>query len=352
MNGKFSHGGDWMSVVQKYGREPLDFSASVSPLGAPDGVRSAIAEAAAECGRYPDPLCRELSAAIADFHRVSPEHIMCGNGSADLLYRLVLAKRPRRAVVTAPTFSEYERALRLADCDIARYMLNISADFAVTEDICAIITDETDMLFLCEPNNPTGVITPKPVLKSILDRCRETGTLMVVDECFLDFTEGAEEQSLISELNDCSSLLILKAFTKLYGMAGVRLGYCLCSDEELLARMQASGQPWSVSAIAQRAGAAALRENEYVERVKKLVKCQRKWLKEQLESLKFEVVDGQANYLLFRAPAGLCEGLETRGILIRGCANYAGLDEHWYRTAVRTEEENKLLIRAIEEVLA
>ena len=177
------------------------------------------------------------------------------------------------------------------------------------------------------------------------------GALLVVDECFLDFLPESEALSA-KKLLASPNLIILKAFTKLYGMAGVRLGYCLCSNTALLDKMQAAGQPWAVSGLAQAAGLAALDETAYVARVQELIAQQRPILRDGLRALGLRVLDGSANYLLFQAPETLGDTLRQRGIVLRSCGNYPGLDGSWYRTAVRTAPENQQLLKALQEVLA
>ena len=168
---------------------------------------------------------------------------------------------------------------------------------------------------------------------------------------FLDFLPESEVLSA-KKLLASPNLIILKAFTKLYGMAGVRLGYCLCSNTALLEKMQTAGQPWAVSSLAQAAGLAALDETAYVARVQALIAQQRPVLRDGLRALGLRVLDGSANYLLFQAPETLGDALRQRGIVLRSCGNYLGLDGSWYRTAVRTAPENQQLIEALREVLA
>lgn len=347
-----THGGDWAGFALAHGCLPLDFSANISPLGVPRGVQEALREAAGQADRYPDPLCRELRGALSEHEGVPAEWILCGGGAADLIFRAVLALGPGRALVTAPAFGEYEAALESVGCAVERYALRPEEDFRLRPDILEKITPETDLVFLCEPNNPTGVTTPRPLLLRILERCRETGTRLVVDECFGDFLDEPELHTLKGALADFPNLLILKAFTKLYGMAGVRLGYALCEDTELLERMRRAGQPWAVSSLAQAAGVAALKETDYVRQVRALIAAERPRLAEQMERLGLRVVPGEANYLLFRSETPLDASLGQRGILLRCCGNYAGLDGTWYRAAVRTRAENQRLIAALEEVLA
>ena len=344
------HGGDWMGYRERFGRDALDFSANVSPLGLPEGVAQAIREALAEADRYPDPLCRTLRAALSRAEGVPQEHILCGNGAADLIFRLVWAKKPRRALVTAPTFAEYATALESVGCTVERFFLREQEDFAVTDAFCAAIRPGVDMVFLCQPNNPTGQLTALPLVEQILHRCAACGTLLVVDECFLDFLPDHALHTAKGLLGE-GNLVILKAFTKLYGMAGVRLGYALSADTALLEQMQACGQPWGVSSLAQAAGLAALEETAYVEKVRALIAEQRPRLTAGLRALGLRVLDGRANYLLFQAPETLGEALRQRGAVLRSCANYPGLGPGWYRTAVRTGPENEQLLKLLAEVL-
>ena len=344
---KGRHGGDWAAYQSRHDALPrLDFSANVSPLGPPEGVKRALREAVEDVARYPDPHCRALRQALGEHHGVSPAHILCGNGAADLIDRLALALRPKRALVTAPTFSEYAEALERVGCQVTAFRLSETNGFLVTPEILDQITPELDVLFLCEPNNPTGRTTPPELLSAILERAAACGVLVVLDECFAPFLE---EQPLVVV---SASVLSLRAFTKFYGLAGVRLGYCLCADTALLDRMALAGQPWPVSNLAQAAGVAALRETAYAVRLRALIARERPWLQGQLERLGYAVVPGQANYLLFRSPdPALGEKLEARGVLLRACADYDGLGPSWFRAAVRTAEENRRLIETMEGLL-
>lgn len=345
------HGGDWTGYSEEYGAQPLDFSANVSPLGVPQGVKRAIAEAAQTADRYPDPLCRALSRKLAAHEQVPESYVLCGNGAADLIFRAVLAKKPKKALLTAPAFAEYEAALTACGCQVDYYFLRQEHDFRLDEGFLQAITPEIDVVFVCEPNNPTGVSSPRAFLMQVAQRCSDCGALFMLDECFGDFLDEPDAHTMKSALSLFSNLVILKAFTKLYAMAGVRLGYALCANGELVEDMRNTGQPWAVSSLAQAAGEAALQETAYVERVRQMVKQERPWMSEQLTRLGCRVIPGEANYLLFYCSVPLIEPLRKRGILLRSCSNYHGLNENWYRTAVRTHEENIRLIQALNEVV-
>lgn len=346
------HGGDWAGYRAEFGCDALDFSANVSPLGLPAGVAAAITNALPTADRYPDPLCRELRAALAGAEGVPADWILCGNGAADLIFRLALAVRPRRALLPAPTFAEYEAALQTVGCAVQRVFLREENEFAVTEEFIDAVTPETDIVFLCQPNNPTGQVTPPALVERLVRRCAECGAVLAVDECFLDFLPDRDAWTAKQLLRDAPHLIILKAFTKLYAMAGVRLGYALCGDAALLEKMRGAGQPWAVSSLAQAAGLAALQETAYAGAVRALIAEQRPRMAAGLRALGLRVMDGQANYLLFRATPDFGEKLRRRGAVVRSCANYPGLDAAWYRTAVRTAEENTRLLQIMGEILA
>ena len=251
----------------------------------------------------------------------------------------------RTAVELAPTFVEYGAGLAQVGCRVERYFLHQAQNFDLDERFLSFLEEKKpEVVFLCNPNNPTGRLIPLPLLEQILQYCAAQGARLFLDECFLDLTEdGVSAKSLLAAHPE---LLILKAFTKSYGMAGIRLGYCLCADNALLRRMAAASPPWNVSTPAQSAGVAALAERDFLQRTLSLVRTERRWLTDNLTALGFWVCPSHANYLLFRGPLGLREGLLQQGIAIRGCGNYNGLGDGWYRIAVRPHGENEALITA------
>lgn len=343
------HGGDVYSARQKMKQEPLDFSANINPMGMPPGAVRAAADALQQCTQYPDPLCRELRAALAAYEGIPAEQIVCGNGAADLIFRIVAATHPQRALLLEPTFAEYEQALRSMDCSIAYFPLQESEGFVLPEAFLQQLTPEINLLFLCNPNNPTGRTVSPALLQEIWKRCEEAGILLVVDECFNEFLEHPEQNTLKGVLKTGTNSVILKAFTKSFAMPGLRLGYGLCGNGDLAERIFSCGQPWGVSIPAQAAGVAALQEQGYLERMRRLIQTERRWLSENLARLGLCVFPSEANYILFRTETeiSLRERMEQRGVLIRACGNYRGLDNRYYRIAVRGHGENERLIAAL-----
>ena len=349
------HGGDIYSEeiqkqMAKEDREFLDFSANINPLGMPAGIRLAVMEALDKAEHYPDPENRKLKHALAEYHEVQAEALICGNGGADLIYRLAYAASPKKALVTAPTFLEYEEALKQAGTKVQVY--EMQPDYRVREDILEQMAEELDVMFLCNPNNPTGILVEQELLLRILEQAESLGILLVLDECFLDFT-GQEERSLIQKTKEYKHLFILKSFTKMYAMPGIRLGYGVCGDLALLKKMEAAGQCWGVSVLASEAGIAALGEWEYKEKAIALVRKERAHLKKEMETLGFTVWDGQADYLFFRTEGirDLYDRLLPEGIMIRRCSNYRGLDDTCYRVAVKDHEANERIIEALKKTV-
>lgn len=344
------HGGDIVGFSEKYGQRPIDFSANVSPLGLPEGIKKAILDNIDDISVYPDPLCRELRENIAKFHGKDIKNIICGNGAADLIFRLVYARKPKKALILAPTFAEYEQALESVSCDINYYYLKKESKFNICDDFLMQIDDSLDIIFICQPNNPTGVIAEKEFMLKILKKCEEKGVLLVIDECFIDFIANFEEFTL--ENTQSRNLFILKAFTKMYALAGARIGYGFSFDDELLHEMSINAQPWSVSYVAQIAGISAIKEIEYVKKVLNLIQVERGFLQSEFSRLGIEYIESSVNYILFYTNCiNFKEKIAANGILIRDCSNYKGLSLGYFRVAVRTRKENEKLINAFENVL-
>ena len=342
----------------------LDFSANIHPLGMPDGVRRAICEAAMEAVQYPDPDCTDLRRAIAEKEKVLPDQVICGNGAADLIYLLCRACNGCKALVPQPSFTEYERALTSSGWTVLSHFLDEKKEFCPDDSLSERIrTEKPDLVFLCNPNNPTGIPYPPELLRDILEACKESGSRLAVDECFLDFVQPGKASSMVKDSSRFPGLFILKAFTKSYGMPGVRLGYGITSDTDLLERMRMNVQPWNVSLIAQKAGLAALQDTSHIQKGRAIVEVERRFLSEALDGQGFIVCRGEANFILFRTGSSLADLLKRRrstlfrellekGILIRDCSNFAGLCEGYYRIAVRTHEENRRFTEALKEVVS
>lgn len=340
------HGGD--IYTNEY---MLDYSANINPQGPPKGVIEAVIQSVSQISCYPDIFCRQLVSAIAESEQMPAEQILCGNGAAELIFLLTQYARPEKAILPAPTFAEYEQALVSCNCRIEYYWTDRANGFCLKKDILDLLQEDVDMMFLCNPNNPTGNLISQEVLDAVIERCEEKKILLVIDECFLDFVSQGERYSRKKDLMYHPNILILKAFTKLYAMPGLRLGYLLGSDTNLLEKIASAGQPWRVSVPAQMAGIAALKEKAYVQNSIEKIAQERAWLLHRLENAGLHAFSPEANYIFFEGPVNLFEKCRQQRILIRDCSNYPGLMPGDYRIAVRFREDNIRLMDTIDAML-
>jgi threonine-phosphate decarboxylase len=347
-----THGGDIYSFMDENKKKPIDFSANVNPLGLPKGVKKVLRSSVNQFTAYPDVNCTKLKKALSEYEKVSQDYISFGNGAADIIFRLVYALKPQKALMLAPTFAEYEIALNNVDCMINYYELFSEDNFRVKEDLLNKI-EGMNILFICNPNNPTGMVTDIELLKKIAEKSRQTGCLLVIDECFIDFLERSNDYTFKHYLKDYKNVLILKAFTKFFAMAGLRLGYCLSSNNELLKRINSANQPWSVSIPAQLAGTQALKDSKYIsETIKKITK-ERLYLTKELQNLGFIIFKSYTNFILLKTnnSIDLYNELYKKRIIIRKCENFKGLDNSYYRIAIKNHQDNSKLIFVLKEII-
>lgn len=339
---KYEHGGSVDKNKIQY-----DFSVNVNPMGLPESVSQVLQEQIHAFTCYPDPHCIALRTAIAEHEHIKASQVVCGNGAAELIYKLLAVKKPKRVLIPAPAFVEYEKAVLECGGQVVYY--DMPEPFVLTEDIIPVLTQQDiDMIILCSPNNPTGQLIEAGLLQRIKDVCIEYDVILLLDACFMGFVNAQLPQSIITT---SKQVVILKAFTKLYAMAGLRLGYMLCRDAALLDEVQTYGPCWNVSVPAQLAGLAALKETSYVEETKKLIEEERTYLENTLGALGVRVYPSHANFILFYCKTPIMAGLRQAGIAIRSCENYRGLGKGYYRIAVRSHAENVFLIEALTRIL-
>ena len=357
----YHHGGELS------GRENirLDFSVNVNPLGVPASVRNVLGGllSQSDCGnalaplaRYPDAVCTKLRRALAGKVNLPEDFILFGNGASELIMLVVAALEPRNALLLAPSFSGYERALRSHGAKIFYHYLRRENNFALQEAPESLCFAGLDMIFLCNPNNPVGNCIDPELLERFAGLCEERNIFLVVDECFLGFAADGESRSLVRLVPSHPHLIVIDAFTKRYAIPSLRLGYAFSSHAMLFRKMQALQAEWSVSLPAQTAGLAALAEDGYLAKARSLIIQERAYMARELAGLSFTVYDGVANFILFSSlgeDAGdveLYEKLLQRGMLIRSCANFHGLGDRDYRIAIRKHAENEMLINALRDI--
>lgn len=347
INDKNPHGG------QVYGHDiDLDFSVNINPCGAHSFVLEAARKAVDLSYMYPDASCSELRQAAAKKEGVPEKNIICGNGGAELIFQLTEAIKPRKALIIEPTFCEYRQAVEAAGGVAETFMLGKDFDFDIMADeISRRIEKGTDMVFVCNPNNPTGKVTGRKSIEKLLDACTRLQALLVVDESFGELTEGYDEFSAVDLTLKSKHIFVLKSLTKTYAIPGIRAGYGICSDERLLDNMCSKVQCWNLSVIAQKAASAALLlDDAYLKETLDILRKEREYLTGKLMSLGIKVIESRTNFMLIEAYENLKSRLQKERILIRSCDNFTGLDSRYFRIAVKKHEENVRLVKALEKL--
>ncbi|MCC8150919.1 MAG: aminotransferase class I/II-fold pyridoxal phosphate-dependent enzyme [Lachnospiraceae bacterium] len=344
--GKVVHGGDIYRNQVIY-----DFSVNVNPLGVPERVRQSMEAALGDCECYPDPLAEKLRTALAQKDGVKEEQIVFGNGASELFFGIVHALKPKKVLIPIPSFFEYEKSALAVGAEVIYHRLSGKREFVLDKEIFPGLSEDIDLLYLANPNNPNGRLMDREILLSILRICRERGIRVVLDECFLELTTAGTTGSMLPELENYPNLILVRAFTKTYALPGVRLGYLCCADPEVVCALESHLPDWNLSVFAQAAGVAACKEAAYVEQAVRLIEREREFCKKSLEQMGFCVCSSDVNFLLFRADIPLDEVLLKRGILIRNCSNYPGLGQGYFRIAVKRPEENRMLMKVIAQVV-
>lgn len=356
------HGGEVFRWAAETGIGPekiIDFSANINPLGLPPGVFEVLQKGLKNLGHYPEIGAESLCRCVADRHKLSEEHVVVGNGSSALIYLVARVLKPDQALIWAPTFSEYERALLQAQSRVTNLASwDAEKKIVLTDLIKSTIAAQPDLVFLCNPNNPTGALWSPKELEEIVYSFQKCGIICVLDEAFIDFV--GSEFSFASRVVDFDNLIVLRSLTKIYALAGIRCGYLLCS-RYLKSLISPFLEPWSLNSLAISAAAAALRnDHDFIRQTLDLVKKQRDFLYEEMRNLSFlKPFPSHANYILAKLENQKNDphnGEKLRQylfsndkILIRLCDDYHGLEQNFVRVAVKGENENRRLINSLNQ---
>ncbi len=351
------HGGDLTLAHNTFSRDQLiDFSANMNPLGPPQAAWQAILEHLPDIVHYPDPYARRLKTALAEHLGVDPANLALGNGSIELIYLLPRAFPCATALLPAPGFSEYDYAVRLSSCQ-CRYVYLQPPDYTWDLEALREEVSQGGLIFLCNPNNPTGTLLSRSDLESLLT-ILPASALLVMDEAFIDFVSDRQDRTLAPRAVKDPRLLVLGSLTKFFALPGLRLGY-LAGTQERINRLAAFVPPWNINSLAQAAGMAALKDHEYFKKYRDYFLQARQLIFEALSAIPgLNTQPPTANFIFCRLGPGLpnaprlVELMGRRGFLLRDCSNYRGLNDRCLRLAVRRRQNNLDLAAALKEVCA
>jgi threonine-phosphate decarboxylase len=327
----------------------VDCSSSINPLGTPGKAIAAIQNNAKTLApTYPDPECRELKKSLSRYLRVNSEWISVGNGAVEIIYWFAQAFAKSRVVIPAPTFCEYELASHKAGAKVAFAPLR---NFELDADAIIKNARGAGAVFLCNPNNPTGMLATKEIRRVIENV--DSSTKILLDESFIELVDDPDAGSMIGRMEEFDNLVILRSLTKSFGLAGLRVGYSVCNP--LLAeKLSAIKIPWNVNGLAQAAGVAALADKKHLPRARAIVKKERKILHDAIAKLKsFSPLKSDSNYFLVHLQGRNSTQfrdalLKKTGVLVRDCSTFTGMNSQYVRVAVKAHRENLQLLKALE----
>jgi len=352
------HGGNINKLCDKYGLNPdevIDFSASINPLGCPEDVHKIILERFDDIKNYPDSECTNLRKTIADKVSCNDSNIIVGNGSNELFYLIPRAMKPKQGFLMQPTFSEFKDALSSANVEVVE-IVNEDGNFPlINTNLSSLMSIEDGMVFLCNPNNPTGQLTLKSDILELVKG--NSNRLIVVDEAFMDFVDDSEKYSVIKEAPLIDNLIVVRSLTKFYGFPGLRLGYLVANESNVNKLMQFK-EPWTVNTFAQIAGHVAIGDVEFAVNTRQYVSREKAFLYDGLTDIKgIRPFQSSVNFILVKihnaeiTSTGIQDLLTKDNIIIRDCSNFIGLNDKYFRVAVKTREENQKLISALNLIM-
>jgi len=363
------HGGNIYKIFREKNIDKiLDYSSNINPYGVPENLKKEIFEKVFVLERYPDPDYIELREKIAEKNNLNIENIIVGNGATEIIFLFMKILSPKKVLIVSPTFGEYERAIKAStlandSLEINYFELKETENFVLNvKNLETELENNYDLLILCNPNNPTGQFLKLKKLEEILKICEQKNTKLFIDEAFVEFVEDWENESIINSKENKENLFVIRAFTKFFAIPGLRLGYGICFNNNLLKKMLEKKEPWSVNNIADLAGKTVLDDENYIQKTKEWIKDQKKYMYENLNKIEgLRAYKTEVNFILLKIEDNLLEkGLDVKnlrkkmlekGILIRDASNFIYLDKRYFRLAIKDKLNNEKVIETLTSIL-
>ncbi|MBU4314483.1 MAG: threonine-phosphate decarboxylase CobD [Actinobacteria bacterium] len=353
----FTHGGNLREIVDKYNineSKIVDFSSNINPLGIPDSIKKLIAASIDKIYHYPDPEYRLLKEKLSISLGIDARNLLPGNGSNELIYLLVNTLAPKRVLIPVPTYCEYERAAAAIDSECV--FLSFCGDDGFDFDVDKIVdlAGGVDVIFICNPNNPTGWLWQREEIEYLIKECEKKNVFLIIDEAFMDFVVEGDKATLVRSAANGNNFAVLRSLTKIFAIPGLRLGY-LAGNKELVKKLSERQSTWSVNNIAQLVGSKLLENYDFIIKSKEYIFREREVFFGELENIIWlEPFKPSANFIFckikdHKITSGKLSNYLAKNfrILIRDCSNFRGLDNSFIRLAVKTREENKRLLNCL-----
>ncbi len=343
------HGGDVYNNETEH-----DFSVNLNPMGVPDSIEKTINDSLKHLINYPDITHRKLIEAIASFHGIDPGCVVCGNGASELIMAVFSSVIRENVLIPIPTYDGYRYAAMSKKVAITDHLLDPGNDFIIDEKIIESVGRlDGAPVVIANPNNPTGKLISKKLLKDIIAFCKELNQPVLIDESYIELTDEGEENSCIGLMGEYDNLMIIRSFTKAYSIPGIRLGYLVCGNTKICDMIRDQLPEWNISSIAECVGIACLKEMDYLEKGREILRTERTYLVEKLKKLGMKVYDSDTCFILFSSDIDLYELLLKEKILIRNLNDLNGLKGlgNYFRIGIKKREENDILLNAIKIII-
>ncbi|MCI5621775.1 MAG: aminotransferase class I/II-fold pyridoxal phosphate-dependent enzyme [Lachnospiraceae bacterium] len=352
------HGSDLEKIERIYGIKKEDivsFSANVNPLGVSPKLRSTLASHIDAITTYPDREYTSLRNCIAEYAGTEADHVIVGNGSTELISLFIQIKHPKKAVVIGPTYSEYEREISLGGGTTLYYPLKEENDFILdVEDFTSSLNESVDLVVICNPNNPTSSCINRQTMRRILDVCKRYDIFVMVDETYVEFANNMEEITAVSLTNYYNNIIILRGTSKFFAAPGLRLGYAITGNTDLIKLINTRKNPWTINSLAVIAGEIMFTDQEYIKETKELISSERDRIYEILKNHPdFKVYQPSGNFMLVKllrsdiTSQDLFDKAIRQGMMIRDCSTFPFLDNKYIRFCIMSREMNDKLLSCL-----
>ena len=356
------HGSDLEKVEAVYGIKKesiISYAANVNPLGISSKLKETLAGHLDAITRYPDPDYADLRRVIGTYCGACPDNIICGSGATELISLVLTVRRPRKAVIIGPTYSEYEREIALGGGTSNYYPLREEEDFRLnTEEFCASLNDSLDLLVICNPNNPTGTAIGRRDMRRILDACMKNGIFVMVDETYVEFARDVNAVTAVSLTESYNNLVVLRGTSKFFASPGLRLGYAVTGNHDMLKAINHRKNLWTISSLAEIAGCIMFADDDYIRVTRELISRERDRVIDVLSRIDtIKVYPTEANFVLYRIlredvdAQQLFEYCIRRHMMVRNCASFPFLDDRYVRFCFMEPEQNDALLDTMKEIL-
>lgn len=356
------HGSDLEKIEAIYGIKKEDitsFSANVNPLGISPKLRSTLANHIDAITTYPDREYTALRRQIGAYAGADPEQIIVGNGSTELISLFIQIEHPKKAMILGPTYSEYEREISLGGGTSLYYPLKEEKDFQLdARDFCAQLNESIDLLVLCNPNNPTSTAISQENMRRILDECKRHDIFVMVDETYVEFAPDSTAVDCIPLTRYYNNLVVLRGVSKFFAAPGLRLGYAVTGNTDLLKHINTCKNPWTINSLAAIAGELMFSDTEYIAKTRALISSERERICRELSSWpSLKLYAPTANFVLLRIEKegvtadDLFDHCIRKGLMIRNCSTFPFLDNRYFRFCFMSPEKNDELVEALRESL-